>query len=184
MKLDPELKEAICQMPEKEKDKLLLRLIAKDELLAAKLRHELLENDQSEAKKQELTASISQLAAQTGWTPGLIMMDMRQAAGAITRYEKITRDKQGGIDLWLHTLDAFFSHQAEALRRRERDAGTFSEYVIGKVHTLLDRIEKLHPDLWLDHQEPVNRVIAHLYAYPPTERLARRDGIPESWPEE
>ncbi len=45
--LEPDLKQAIVRMPGVEKDKLLLRLIAKDATLSEKLQFELVERGQT-----------------------------------------------------------------------------------------------------------------------------------------
>ena len=45
IKLTDQLKWAIVTMPGEEKDKLLLRLISKDDMLVKKLHHQLLEDD-------------------------------------------------------------------------------------------------------------------------------------------
>ena len=76
-KIPKEVEEAIKEMPEREKDKLLLRLIRKDELLIRKLEYELLgdESDMVFAReeiKEGITgvytmsyAGIEQLFSQT-----------------------------------------------------------------------------------------------------------------------
>lgn len=60
-KISSELQRAILTMPEKEKDKLLLRLIAKDAMLIKKLHHQLLE-DESDAlqQREELIKNIKE----------------------------------------------------------------------------------------------------------------------------
>lgn len=52
-KINDELKRAICQMPSTEKDKILLRLIAKDEMLIAKMQYQLLEDENDVVKRRD-----------------------------------------------------------------------------------------------------------------------------------
>jgi hypothetical protein len=54
MKIETEFKEAILAMPEKEKDKLLIRLIKKDKVLVNQLYFQLLETKSVEAFRSEL----------------------------------------------------------------------------------------------------------------------------------
>jgi hypothetical protein len=69
-KLSADLKEAILRMPAAEKDKLLLRLVAKDEKLCQKLEYELLEEGTSlEERRADIRAVIDQLAGDTTTVP-------------------------------------------------------------------------------------------------------------------
>jgi hypothetical protein len=63
MKIETEFKEAILAMPEKEKDKLLIRLIKKDKVLVNQLYFQLLETKSVEAFRTELEDRFQRIVA-------------------------------------------------------------------------------------------------------------------------
>ena len=94
MALSEELKRAIIQMPQKEKDKLLLRLVAKDSNLVQRFEFELIEHgDTVQIRRDDIKQRILKVAARTHDTPGWMMMDMRSFSGEISQHVKITKDK-------------------------------------------------------------------------------------------
>ena len=56
MKFDPEFKNAILQLPSKEKDKLLLRLLKRDVILANQLHFELISGDSVQDRRTRMEA--------------------------------------------------------------------------------------------------------------------------------
>ena len=118
VRIAKELKEAICQMPQKEKDKILLRLIAKDPMLIARLEHELFgDENETKALVEEAKEDIKKMTSFNYGTPGWLMMAMRTENGAITRHVKITKDKRGEIDLTLYLLSQTFKKQEDFLKK-------------------------------------------------------------------
>ncbi|MEZ4900940.1 MAG: hypothetical protein R2822_03890 [Spirosomataceae bacterium] len=105
-----ELKQAIVLMPQKEKDKLLLRLIGKDENLMQRLIFELIEQgDTLQIRRDDIKTRILRVAKMTHDTPGWMMMDMRSFSGDISHHLKITKDKYGEIELMLYLLLTFLN---------------------------------------------------------------------------
>ena len=112
MAISKDLKEAIVMMPQKEKDKTLLRLIAKDEILMLRLEFELLELGETlQSRRDEIRTRILKIAKMKHDTPGWMMMDMRSLSGDIGQHVKITKDKYGDIELNLFMLNTFFDLQ-------------------------------------------------------------------------
>ena len=117
MALPDPLKKSIVQMSPQEKDKLLLRLVAKDPLLVDRLHFELIEDSSTLPERREVIRErIMKIAQMSQYSPGWIMMDMRSMSGDITHHVKITKDRYGEIELNLLMLNAFFEHHAEQLR--------------------------------------------------------------------
>jgi len=186
-KLENDLKQAIVEMPAKEKDRLLLRLIAKDSLLTAKLRHQLLEDDSDMlAARTELLEAIENTFAREGFanwthTPGLVMMVMRDFSGDITRHVKITKDKYGEIMLLTQLINSPFSKQRKLLMSKQRRGEKFATYACRKAQIVLSKLEKFEPDYYLDFEKDVNEMLSHLNNYPPAQRQMQTYGLPHRW---
>ena len=107
----PDLKQAITRLPEKEKDKLLLKLVAKDALLVERLEFELIEHGQTvDERRLTIREFIDRTVRLKQDTAGWIMMDMRTISGYISRHLKVTKDKYGEVELGLYMLNSFFEN--------------------------------------------------------------------------
>ena len=89
-KISPELKTAILELPEKEKDKLLLRLIRKDRTLIQQLHFQLLEGPTDLEDRHERTLKLvnleidrieKQLGARKYYNPRDLLLDLRSMSG-------------------------------------------------------------------------------------------------------
>ena len=186
-KISDELKKAIRTMPESEKDKLLLRLVAKDTMLVRKLQHQLLEDEvDAEQQRDTLAEQVTEYFTSegfSGWnyTPGLVMMELRNFSGAITRHVKITKDKYGEVRLLLLLVNLPFRHQRALLDRKAKRADKFAVYVVKKAQTTLKKLEKLDQDYYIEFEKDVNEVLGYLHNYPPTAPLAVDHGLPRQW---
>ncbi|MEK6478284.1 hypothetical protein WJR50_12135 [Catalinimonas sp. 4WD22] len=186
-KISDELKEAILHMPDKEKDKLLIRLISKDPMLIKKLHHQLLEDEvDMEAKRDELMQGASSVFSREDFhhwthTPGLVMMVLRDFSGAISQHVKITKDKYGEIQLLVLLVNLPFRKQSTILYENQHRADKFAEYVCKKAQTALKKLEKMDRDFYLEFDKDVNEMLGHLKAYPPTSRLMSTYHLPPSW---
>ncbi len=182
MPLDDALKKAIVQMPIKEKDKLLLRLISKDKALADRLYFELIEGSSTtQERRQEIKSKILRLAQMAQHTPGWILMDMRTLSGDIAYHVKVTKDKYGEIELNLYLLNAFFEYQADPLRTHTSRTEKVAMYMTKKAKTLLNRLNKLNSDYYVDFEQDVNRLLQQLHSMC-TQPYARQMNIPREWP--
>lgn len=181
-KIAKELKEAICQMPQKEKDKILLRLIAKDQMLIARLEHELF-GDENETKSlaEEIKEDIDRMTSFNHGTPGWLMMAMRSENGAITRHVKITKDKIGEIELTLYLLSQTFKKQEKFLKEYAYRADKFGGYVCKRMDFALKKLIKLHPDLQFDYKNEVEFILNFLHTSPATKDDAFSENIPKDW---
>ena len=96
----PEFKAALALLPSKEKDKLLWRLIKRDELLAHRLEYELLAPYDAVDKRNELADKIRQSATFMLKQEDIlssVLSQFRYMSGDITRHVYITKDKVGEI---------------------------------------------------------------------------------------
>jgi hypothetical protein len=131
-RISDELKTAITEMPEKEKDKLLIRLVAKEPVLMAKLKHQLLEDEvDMEQQRDKIMQQIVNTFSMEGFTiwnhtPGLVMMVMRDFSGDINHHVKVTKDKYGEIMLLTRLVNIPFREQHDILVENQHRADKFA----------------------------------------------------------
>jgi hypothetical protein len=182
VKLTEELKRAIVAMPSPEKDKLLLKLVAKDDMLVAKLHHQLLEDEGDvETRRDALRLEIDRIGTYDMETPGWLMMALRDFSGAIGRHVKVTKDKHGEVSLTVAMVNQSFRSSREMLEKRQGRADNFAEYVVKKAAFALDKLAKIHEDYYIEFEDEVNEMLAYLHGYPPTAKLAWEQGVPKKW---
>ncbi len=186
-KITDELKREILRMPTIEKDKILLRLIAKDEMLIAKLQHQLLEDeDDARHKREEILQYIKRNITPTNnpnyhYTPGLMMMSMRDCNGTITRHVKITKDKFGEVELSLAlVLEVFINHET-MLATGANKAENFADYVVKKADFILKKLDKIHEDYYIEFEEKVNQMLQYIHNYKPCYHFIKEIKLPTNW---
>ncbi len=182
-KIDKELQEAILFMPQAEKDKLLLRLIRKDPMLISQLTFELLgSQEEMVGKREELLAQIKKSATYNySHTPGLVMMEIRSISGEITRHVKVTKDKEGEIELFLTLLLVYFQGYESVLRQNPHRTETFAPYVVKKLKFVLGKLNKLHEDYHLEYEDTVAELLNFIWDYAPTAKVAAEEKLPKQW---
>lgn len=172
-KVSPELKTAILQLPEKEKDKLLLRLIRKDRTLIQQLHFQLLEDqiDLEERRARtlklvnlELDRIERQLGAHKYYNPRDLLLDLRSMSGLVNQHFLITKDKLGEIDLRLHILSLTFHHAGKFFEYANHANEKLLAYCIGRIKNVVTAYDKLHEDLQYDYTEKLNEVLEFAYS--------------------
>ena len=181
MALPDQLKKAIIQMPVKEKDKLLLRLITKDKALSDRLYFELLEDSATTPeRREEITNRILRTSKFNQNTPGWILMDMRNLSGDISYHVKITKDKIGGIELNLFLLNTFLETYAGILKTYSSKADTCALYIAKKAQTILNGLNKLDEDYRVDYVKDTNQMLRQVHTLC-SKMYARQMEIPVEW---
>lgn len=120
MKFDNEFKKAIANLPSIEKDKLILRLLKKDLVLANRLYFELLSDDSVQDRRIAMEMQVKKRVArmtQTYYSPGYLLVEMRYLSGEITEHVKITKDKYGEASLNLLMLNEILSQNNSKLNK-------------------------------------------------------------------
>src|SRR5690606_19015249 len=115
----------ILDLPIKEKEKLLIRLIRKDKTLINQLHFQLLEDESDLHKRRETALSnidaainhIETVKHNRYYNPRKLLLDLRMISGYVNSHFLITKDKSGEIELRLHILLETF-----------RNAGEFFQY--------------------------------------------------------
>ena len=184
--LTPEQKDMVRELPPREKDKLLLRLIAKDALLLEQLTFTHLEHGETADERHgELMDFVHDvLSAERGYSPGELMMAMRRVSGYVTRHARVTKDKLSEVLLITEMLHFGLDAHVRRLRKRYRNYDRWHKlamYVTKRVPTLLRKAEKLHPDLWLEVSPKLNDLLLMMHDTPELSREAARQGLPRRW---
>jgi hypothetical protein len=179
-----DLKVAIRSLPEKEKDKLLLRLIAKDKVLTEHLHFKLLEDEQDLADRHEtLTAlidnGVSELLNSRKLTSKDTLAKTRGFLGQINHHFKVTKDISSDVELRIHLLAliplAFNESLFSPLYK-------FNEklmvYYVKSTQSVLNKYYKMHEDLQFDLREQLNDILKKIYTNK-SEAVARELGLPK-----
>lgn len=147
-------------MPAKEKDKLLLKLIAKDEALIKKLEFQLLEDGESTEERRELLQQEIEQFLETYdkgnyyYSPGYLLMELRSQSAKITAHVKTTRDKYGEVHLNLMLLNKCLLLFGERINKaKPQKSRTIDNYIIKRTLKILGLLKRLHPDMLLDFEE-------------------------------
>ncbi len=184
-KLDDHLKHAITSMPAKQKDKLLLRLVAKDEKLVEQLIFQLLEggttaDERATEVRRQITANLP-ASGHAYLTPGLLLMDLRHWNARINDHVRTTKDRPGEVALGAFLFAEAFRRHWDMLQRRSRKADTFAPYVVQRAAALVKKAEKLHEDYHLEFRRDLNELLGFIQHYPPAKVEADAVGLPGRW---
>jgi hypothetical protein len=181
--LTPALRKALQQLPQKEKDQLLVRLVAQDVVLMEQLTFRLLEGpDALEQRRATLRAQVDDPVRGYHQTPNDLLVILRQLQARLAYHAKITDDSFGEIELSLRLLANVFQHQGAVTARLHGPTQPLLQHLTKRTHEALRQAAKLHSDYYLELAETANAVLTALWqsgAAP----LAREAGLPRvvSW---
>ncbi len=179
--LDPDLKKAIVRMPGLEKDKLLLRLIAKDAVLTERLQFELVEEGKTiDERRSLIRAFVDRTANLNADTPGWLMMDMRTVNGYISRHLKVTKDKYGEVELMLYMLNTFYDNNAHLLQKYNSRSDKAAEYIAKRTEQVLKKAVKLDPDYHIEFADEINKLLGWVH-HTASSHYARQLDLPKEW---
>ena len=162
MKFNEDFKVALSQLPSVEKDRLLWRLIKRDELLAQRLEFELLAPYDAIDKRNDLAALIHnkmQQFCERGWRLSEILTQCRGFSGDITRHVYVTKDKVGEITLNFVLLQEAFGILGNPLYKFSwRNAQKYVIYMMNKLFRTCMLIEKLHVDFHIELEDDAHKL--------------------------
>ncbi|MEM6318641.1 MAG: hypothetical protein AAF960_13300 [Bacteroidota bacterium] len=177
VKLTDDLKKAISGLSHKEKDKLLFRLIAKEPILAEQLVFKLLESGTSaEDRRADLAKEIQQFLSdyqQYYYSPGYLLLELRNISGKITQHVKTTKDKYGEIALNFTMLNSaleLFGKKINSVRPHR--AQTLNKYVVNRAIKLIGLVRKIHEDYRLDFSDALMTLGQHIEGVESMRKLA------------
>ncbi|WP_410220060.1 hypothetical protein [Pedobacter sp.] len=164
-----ELKQAILSLPVKEKDKLLLRLVAKDKVLTERLNFMLLEgeSDLEERVKHletEIKNTCGDLYTQPKLTAKDVLLSLRKLNKGINHFAKVTKSDFEEIRLKLLALKgAPLKFKFKLFSSTRNYEQTLANYVVKSTLNIYKKFTKLHEDLKFDLAEDFNELLKHIY---------------------
>lgn len=181
-----EFAEAISHLPSAEKDKLILRLLKKDEILANRLQFELVDDGNIEERRaimeNRVIANVSKMAERF-YKISYLNVEVRFLSGSITEHVKITKDKYGDASLNLLLL-------IEVLRLNKDNILTarppvklrkFSTAIIARIFKVLLLINKMDADLLLDFKANLKTLGELIGDNDVIMRTAVKNGLDVNW---
>lgn len=167
---DPELKKAVLNLPLKEKDKLLLRLISKDKMLIKQLHFQLLEDESDlEQRIENLRKQLQKLfdigESQVYNTPSMsnfvgLSKLVKQASGMVNEHEKITKDKLSEVEFRIYILErAIMMYPSLFGSSYQSAAHKLQKYIAGRIKHAVAKYEKIHEDHQFDFRDNFQQII-------------------------
>lgn len=157
----PALKQEILDLPEKEKNQLLIRLINKDQVLIEQLHFKLLEDEYDLIKRfEDLKAEIettlkdnfdSIINSKYTDKGKLYLRMIRNLSSRINHYAKVTKDVNGELRLrTILLIDS--SAKYKSIQNEDSVIGyKVRLYQVSKIKTMITLFGKLHEDLKYDY---------------------------------
>ncbi|MFC3560645.1 hypothetical protein [Pedobacter jamesrossensis] len=161
-----DLKIAITNLPVKEKDKLLLRLIAKDKVLTEHLHYKLLEDERDlEYRKENIKADIeSQISELKKLNVKEALVKVRKMITSVNHFYKVTKDSFGEVELKFFILGIIPLDYKRSLFGYKDFGFLFATFYVKTVSITLNKFNKLHEDLQFDLSENINQLLSKIYS--------------------
>lgn len=186
MQFDQEFKDAIIRLSEKEKDKLIIRLLRKDKNLAKKLYFELVDTATIEDKRllMEMTIlkKISSMFERKYYRFELLIKDMRSINAEITEHVRVTNDKYGEVSLNLLFVNETLKKSSVLLAtdfsvKRYK----FSIYILAKLFRTLIHMQKLEDDLQIDFRSTMEELGEEINKTPSLLAIFKDNNFETDW---
>jgi len=160
-KLSDELKEAIKTLPNKEKDKLLFRLLPKDQKLVHQLEFKLLENEETTEERREKIKEVILESCENYprqyHSPSYLVWNLKDLSGKINYHTTITKDKIGEIELNLLMLNEVLGKNLVRITSEDKwQVRKLAEYVVARIKKINTLLGKIHEDYHLEFETDID----------------------------
>jgi len=166
----PELKIAILDLPSKEKDKLLLRLVNKDETLVEHLHFQLLEDEKELVNRVKLIYEkidlqykkshhlINQINISRSHRQ--LLLTLKTLSGIVNYHVQITKDKVSEFELRKYILQESFTRYSYLFNKYTTgdNAEKLYKYQLGRLKLISSLFEKFHEDLKYDYETDIVQI--------------------------
>lgn len=168
-KFSEELKNALLAQSQKEKDKLLVRLVRKDHVLTDQLQFKLLENTLADLdyRVADIKDAIAQRLTETYINQCRdVEYYFRKAVVDINYHFKITKDHKGELELLIYAFNQVmeFSNlcydDPEDIKhwKTRRSREKLKKYCLNKFSKVNQLLAKLHEDYHLEFETDIDRI--------------------------
>lgn len=182
---DKEFKTAIHNLSDLEKDKLILRLLKKDLVLANRLYFELVDTDTVEEKREQLSKIISKKIKHSNekfYSIGYLLMDIRYISGDINEYIKITKDKFGEITLNLQMLiETLKINRMYIMASKPNNCIKFYTYIVARAFKILLLIKAIDEDYLIEFKDDLETLGNLFLSYEHLMKRAIYNGFEVNW---
>lgn len=184
MEYSKEFKAALSQLSPAEKDRLIFRLLRKDEILSKKLYFELIDEETVDQKRdamEELIKEKVEYSSKYISNQKYFIVLIRKISAQITEHVKVTTDKFGDISLNLLLINEILESNEKLSRQKFNDVYKLYLYLINKTVKALALTKKLDEDYWMEIDEYLSvaydKITANIYL----EKLFINNGIDFNW---
>lgn len=186
MTFSKEFKEAISCLTDKEKDKLLYRLLKKDPILAKRLEFELVSAQSVDDKREEMEEQIQERVkdfSEGFYSLGYLNMDIRYLSGEITEYVKITKDKFGEAKLNLLLLKEVLKYNNQHIGNAKWNAKfkKIGVALVARTFKILTLIQKLDQDYFIEFEDPLRETGQLIGQNPNLMKMCIHCGLDVNW---
>ncbi len=184
MEYSKEFKTALSAFSNTEKDRLIFRLLKKDQLLSKKLYFELIDPETTDDKREAMEEAIQEkvmLASKYIGNPKYFLTIIRKISGEITEHVKVTTDKFGDVSLNLLLTDAVLQHNEDLSRQRFDNIYKLYLYLINKTVRSLLLIKKLDEDYWMEFDEQLESLKEKIQQNRQLKKLFTNNEIDFQW---
>ncbi|MES2417022.1 MAG: hypothetical protein V4541_02480 [Bacteroidota bacterium] len=164
-----DLKAEILALLPKEKDKLLLRLIAKDKVLTEHLHFLLLEDEsdleeRTEVIKEQILTLAAHFETLKYRNAKDVLTHLRQNTKTINYFYKVTKANFEELSLKIFLLNNTPITFNVQVRTTTKDYEfLFGNYFIKSTLAVLKKFDKLHEDLQFDLKADLNKLLTKIY---------------------
>ncbi len=184
IKINKELETAILDLPSKEKNKLLLRLLAKNQLLLDQLQFKLLEGTESDIDfrvtqiKEEIQLSHDLLSTRYGRQS---LLFFKSNSAKINYHKKVTADKLSELRLIVHLLVFTQSNYSHSI---QNDASIFADkfrvLLVKKTIAAIKLLKSVHEDYFIEFESTFENLLSYFHEQSYTKYIAMSLDLPHS----
>lgn len=178
--ISKELEKEILNLPQKDKDRHLLRLISRNKLLLEQMKYDLMEDEADlYLRKEALKEHILEVMAKPFPGTAFFLKAFRKLSTEITWHRRVTKDKYGEVDMQILCMEKTFEKQIRHIRVMSRKGDVLRTYLVKKAISVLNMIDKLHEDYRIDFASRMNQILKLLHTFE-TKYDAQKLSLPES----
>ena len=159
-----DLKSEILALPTKEKDKLLLRLVAKDKVLTEHLHFLLLEDEESLRERVAVLKEEIVHYDKNRTNAKDVLLILRKLIKSINHFLKVTKANFEEVELRIFLFNHTpFEFKAKFFSSYKNYDQLFAIFFIKSVLATIKKFERLHEDLQFDLKEDLNKLLSKIY---------------------
>lgn len=184
MEYSKEFKTALSQLSSVEKDRLIFRLLKKDEILSKKLYFELIDEETTDHKRDQMEEIVKEkvdFAAKYISNQKYFVVLIRKISAEITEHVKVTTDKFGDVYLNLVLINKILESNHKLSYLRFDNVYKLYLYIINKIIKALSLTKKLDEDYHLELAEILEDIEFQIHENTYLDKLFINNGIDFNW---